>query len=140
MQFLPGGRTSHAAALIVVLRDRARSVWPLFAALWLVAFVALFFLYVLPATAPPTAILGVELHLDKLFHALAHGSLMAMPLAIVPNRRLAGVMAVLAIASAVLFECAQFYVPQRSFGFDDMAANMVGVIIGGILGRAIRRL
>ena len=49
-------------------------------------------------------------------------------------------MAVLAIASSVLFECAQLYVPERSFGFDDMAANMVGVIIGGFLGWAIRRL
>jgi len=35
MQFLAEGRPSRAAALIVVLRDRARSVWPWFAALWL---------------------------------------------------------------------------------------------------------
>jgi len=140
MQFLAEGRPSRAAALIVVLRDRARSVWPWFAALWLVAFVTLFFLYVLPVAAPPTAILGIELDLDKLFHMLAHGSLMALPLAIVPNRRLAAVMVVLAIASAVLFECAQLYVPERSFGFDDMAANMAGIVIGGFLGRAIRRL
>jgi VanZ family protein len=140
MQFLPRRRTSKAAALIVTLRDRARSVWPWFAALWLVAFVTLFFLYVLPAAAPPTTIFGIELYLDKLFHALAHGSLTAIPLAIVPNRRLAAVMVVLAVASGVLFECAQLYVPERSFGFDDMAANMAGAVIGGFLGRAIRRL
>jgi VanZ family protein len=140
MQFLPGGRTAKGAALVITLRDQARAVWPWFAALWVAAFVTLFFLYVLPAAAPPTSIFGIELYLDKLFHALAHGSLMAMPLAIVPNRRLAAVMAVLAIASAVLFECAQLYVPQRSFGFDDMAANMAGVVIGGFLGLAIRRL
>jgi VanZ family protein len=140
MQFLPGRRSSKAAALIIPLRDRARPMWPWFAVLWLVAFVTLFFLYVLPATAPPTAIFGIELHLDKLFHALAHGSLVAVPLAIVPNRRLAAVMAVLAVAAGVLFECAQLYVPERSFGFDDMAANMAGAIIGGLLGWKIRRL
>jgi VanZ family protein len=127
-------------ALIVAWRDKCRSLWPWFTALWVAAFVTLFFLYVLPGAAPPTGIAGIELGMDKLFHALAHGSLMAMPIAIVPNNRLAFAMAVLAIGSAVLFECAQLYVPQRSFGFDDMTANMVGVAIGGFLGRAIRRL
>lgn len=140
MQGVSIRRTSRAVALIIALRNWGRSLWRWFAVLWLAAFVSLFFLYVLPGAAPPTAIAGVELDLDKLFHALAHGSLMAMPLAIVPDRRLAMLMAALAIASAVLFECAQLYVPGRSFGFDDMTANMVGVVIGGFLGRAIRRL
>lgn len=140
MQQVSAVPRSKAAALIVALRDWARSRWPWFFALWLAAFVILFLLYVLPGAAPPTAIAGIELDLDKFVHALAHGSLMAMPLAIAPNRRLALVMAALAIASAVLFECAQLFVPQRSFGFDDMAANMVGVVIGGFVGRAIHRL
>lgn len=140
MQRVSAARRYKAVALIVTWRDWGRSLWPWFSMLWLVAFVTLFFLYVLPGAAPPTSIAGVELNLDKFFHALAHGSLMAMPLAIVPNGRLALAMAVLAIGSAVLFECAQLYVPQRSFGFDDMTANMVGVVIGGFLGRAIRRL
>jgi VanZ family protein len=140
MQPVPAVRGYKSLELIVALRDWARSLWPWFTALWALAYVTLFCLYVLPGAAPPTAIYGFELALDKSFHMLAHGSLMAMPLAIVPNRRLVVVMVVLAIASAVLFECAQLYVPQRSFGFDDMTANMAGVVIGGLLGRAIRRL
>jgi len=140
MQHVLAAPKSKTVARIIAWRDRGRSLWPWFSALWLAAFVALFFLYISPDTAPPTAIAGIELNLDKLFHALAHCTLMAVPLAIVPNRRLALVMATLVIASAVLFECAQLYVPQRSFGFDDMTANMVGVVIGGLLGRAIRRL
>lgn len=140
MQCVSATRKFKAIALIVAWRDRGRALWPWFSGLWLAAFVALFFLYVLPGAAPPTSIAGVELDLDKLFHAVAHGSLMAMPIAIVPDNRLALAMAVLAICSAVLFECAQLYVPQRSFGLDDMTANMVGVVIGGFLGRAIRRL
>jgi VanZ family protein len=140
MQRIPVARRSNAAALIVTLRDWARPLWPWLSALWLVVFVTLLLLYILPYAAPPTAIAGIELSLDKVFHVLAHGSLMAMPLAIAPNRRLALVMAALVVVSGVLFECAQLYVPQRSFGFDDMAANMVGVVVGSFAGRAIRRL
>ena len=99
----------------------------------------LLLLYIRPCAAPPTSIAGIELSLDKVFHVLAHGSLRAMALVIAPNRRLALAMAALAIVSGVLFECVQFYVPQRSFGFDDVAANMEGVVAGGFAGRAIRR-
>jgi hypothetical protein len=63
----------------------------------LVVLVTLLLLYVLPCAAPPTSIAGVELSLDKVFHVLAHGSLMAMALVIAPNRRLALVMASRAI-------------------------------------------
>jgi VanZ family protein len=140
MRRVPVARRFNAATLIVSLRDWARPLWPWFSALWLVVLVTLLLLYILPCAAPPTSIAGIELSLDKVFHVLAHGSLMAMALVIAPDRRVALVMATLAVVSGVLFECAQFYVPQRSFGFDDMTANMVGVAVGGFAGRAIRRL
>lgn len=131
---------SGVAANLALFRDLLVSIWPVMTALWAAAFVSLFYLYVSPAMAPPTfKIQGVaDFDFDKLYHLLSHAGLLALPLALVPNRRIAWTMGALAIFAGVSFEFAQFFVPSRSFDLDDMAANMAGLVVGAISGRIIR--
>jgi VanZ family protein len=133
-------RPSGFETNVALFRDLLVSIWPAMAALWAIALLGLFYLYVAPTMAPPTVrIEGVaELDFDKLYHLLSHASLLALPLAIVPNRRIAWTMGALAIVAGVGFEFAQLFVPSRSFDLDDMAANMAGLVVGALSGRIIR--
>src|SRR5262245_18832807 len=69
-------------ATIAAFRDQLTSIWPVMAALWTVAFVGLFYLYISPYTAPPTVkIEGIgHFDFDKLYHLMSHASLLALPL------------------------------------------------------------
>lgn len=136
----PAAAGTGVTAAIAGFRDQLTSVWPVMAALWTAAFLGLFYLYISPYTAPPTVkIDGIgHFDFDKLYHLMSHAGLLALPLAIMPNRRLAWVMGGLAIFAAFGFEFCQFYVPSRSFDLDDMAANMAGLVVGALSGRIIR--
>ena len=61
------------------------------AVLWAGAFFGLFYLYVSPHMAPPSLKIEGVAHFDfdKLYHLLTHAGLLALPLAIVPDRRIA---------------------------------------------------
>ncbi len=134
-------KSFQTVELIVGLRELFRSVWPAFALLWAVAMAALFYLYVSPHTPPSNDMIeSMGLGVDKLCHIFAHASLLALPLALVPDRRLAWTMAGLAIAAGVGFEFAQLWVPERSFDLRDLTANFAGLVIGARGGRLIREL
>ena len=83
---------------IIELREWFLPLWPLLSLLWASVFVTLFYLYVSPNVSPPTDTFGgTDIGLDKVCHMVAHAGLLALPLAIVPNKRLAWVIAWLAI-------------------------------------------
>lgn len=131
----------ETVGMIVGLREWLRPLWPMFSLTWAVAMAALLYLYVSPNTPPPTEMIeGVDIGLDKVFHIIAHAGLLALPLAIVPNRRLAWFMASLAIAAGIGFEFAQLFVPERNFDLADLTANFAGLVIGARTGRLIHEL
>jgi VanZ family protein len=138
----PGPTATGFTAAIAALRDRLGAVWPMVAAMWVGAFFGLLYLYVSPEMAPPTLKIEGVAHFDfdKLYHLLSHAGLLAVPIAVVPNRHVAWTMGALAIAAAFCFEFAQFWIPTRSFDLDDMAANMAGLVVGAISGRIVREL
>ena len=112
----------------------------LFMLVWLGGLIALAPLSLLPGTAPPTGIGDVDLSLDKVFHIIAYGGLTGIPmLALVRRDWLAAAVAMMLVA-AFGYEIGQGYVPGRSFGYDDLIANIGGVGLGVVLGAWIRRL
>ncbi|MBL8674638.1 MAG: hypothetical protein JNL07_07110, partial [Rhodospirillales bacterium] len=108
---------------IVALR-RLGEAWrgPLMV-LWGLGLVVLAFLYWAPSMTPPTSVAGVELGLDKLFHAAAHAGFVCLPLAILADGPLRRGTVALALLVAVGFELGQLWAPGRSFGASDLAAN-----------------
>jgi hypothetical protein len=135
---LKGG---EAADVIAVVRNWSRPLWGMLSVLWGAMMVTLFYLYVSPHTAPPTIFAeGSAIDLDKVFHMVAHACTIALPLAVVPYRRLAWTMGAFAIVAAFGFEFCQLWVPQRSFDIGDMAANFAGLAIGARLGLFVREL
>ena len=134
-------KSFQTAELIVELRKLLQSLWPAFAVMWAMAMALLFYLYVSPHTPPSHAMIeSLGIGMDKLCHVLVHAGLLAMPLALVPDKRLAWFMASLAIAAGVGFEFAQLFVPERSFDLADLTANFAGLVIGARGGRLIREL
>lgn len=124
---------------IAALRDWARGKQTLAFAAWALGVVVLAVFYWSPRLTPPTSIADVELGLDKLFHAGAHAALLAWPLAILAGGRLRVVAVAVAIVVAPLFELGQFWIPGRSFGFDDLAANLIGLALGLAVARLLDR-
>ncbi len=125
---------------LVLLRDLAARHAVPFMLLWLGGMAALAPLSLLPGTAPPTGVWDIDLSLDKFFHVIAYGGLTGIPMLALGRRgwRLAAVAAVLLAAFA--YEIGQAFVPGRSFGYDDLIANLAGVALGVGLGAWIRRL
>lgn len=127
-------------AAAVWLRDTvARHPAP-FMLLWLGGLIALVPLSLLPGTAPPTGVWDVDLSLDKFFHVVAYGGLSGIPVLALasPRRRLLAVLVVL--LASLAFEIGQGFVPGRSFGYDDLLANLGGVALGAATAWWIRRL
>jgi VanZ family protein len=124
----------------VLLGDLAARYSPFFMLVWLGGLIALAPLSLLPGTAPPTGMWDVELSLDKFFHVFAYGGLTGIPMLALTRRDwLSAAVAVMLIA-AFGYEIGQGYVPGRSFGYDDLIANIGGVALGVVLGLWIRRL
>jgi VanZ family protein len=109
----------------------------LFLALWIAGLAALAPLSLLPQTVPPTAIDGVELSLDKLFHLIAYGGLAGLATLVFADRRRRWVALAIVLLTGLGYEIGQRFVPGRSFGWDDLTANAVGVALGAIVGRWI---
>ena len=87
-------KSFQTAELIVELRKLLQSLWPAFAVMWAMAMALLFYLYVSPHTPPSHVMIeSMGIGMDKLCHFFVHAGLLAMPLALVPDKRLAWFMA-----------------------------------------------
>ncbi|MGE0152903.1 MAG: VanZ family protein [Reyranellaceae bacterium] len=125
---------------LALLRDLVARYAMGFMLLWLAGLVALAPLSLLPGTAPPTGVWEVELSLDKVFHVIAYGGLAGIPMLALASRRARTAGIGVALLAALAYEIGQSYVPGRSFGYDDLLANLGGVALGVVLGAWIRRL
>lgn len=102
---------------------------------WAAAFGVLAWLYWSPSTAPPAGVGGVDLGFDKAIHAAVHAALVAVPWLAMRPGPWRGAALALAVAAAPLLEIGQLAAPGRTFGWDDLAANMAGVALGAWIGR-----
>ena len=127
-------------AAVVLLRDLAVRHSTLFMLVWLGGLIALAPLSLLPGTAPPTGVWDVDLSLDKFFHVLAYGGLTGIPMLALTRRDWLSAAVAIVLIAAFGYEIGQGYVPGRSFGYDDLIANIGGVALGVALGVWIRRL
>jgi len=133
-------RLTPPLAAVVLLRDLARRYSALFMLVWLGGLIALAPLSLLPGTAPPTGIGDVELSLDKFFHVFAYGGLTSIPMLALARRDWLSAAVAIMLIAAFGYEIGQGFVPGRSFGYDDLIANIGGVAVGVALGVWIRRL
>jgi VanZ family protein len=127
-------------AAVVLLRDLVVRHSTLFMLVWLGGLIALAPLSLLPGTAPPTGVWDVDLSLDKFFHVIAYGGLTGIPMLALMRRDWLSAAVAIVLIAAFGYEIGQGYVPGRSFGYDDLIANIGGVALGVALGAWIRRL
>lgn len=117
---------------------RLRFSWPLpevFAVVWggCVIFVA--WQSLLPNPDVPFSFENA----DKLLHLLGYFGLALLPYAGFRDERQARAAALCMIALGALLELGQGFIPERSTSPADMAANTIGVFLGLLAGRALRR-
>jgi VanZ family protein len=125
---------------LVLLRELVASYPALFMAIWVVGLIALAPLSLLPGTAPPVGVWDIDLSFDKILHVITYGGAAGIPMLALRRKqwRLAGVG--IALLTSLAYEIGQSFVPGRSFGYDDLLANLGGVALGVVLGLWIRRL
>ena len=85
----------------------------------------LLFLTIIPTPPTPIALP----HIDKIYHFLAFtGTTFLMMTA---YRKLNDFMVISAATSlGITIEIVQYFVPNRGFSYEDMAADFIGVIVG----------
>ncbi|MGE3907074.1 MAG: VanZ family protein [Reyranellaceae bacterium] len=127
-------------AALAQLRDLVAGHSVPFMLVWLGGLVALAPLSLLPGTAPPTGVWDVDLSLDKFLHVFAYGGLTGIPMLALARRDRLSVAVAIVLLAAFAYEIGQGFVPGRSFGYDDLIANLGGVALGVALGAWIRRL
>jgi VanZ family protein len=120
---------------------RRAAAWS--AGVWLLVIVALS----ITSTVRPQLVLQWSRHLpgrDKTGHFVLMGGLAAMSVIAFAGRRLgsrrlsaAGVLAVVAVV-VVLEECAQLWLPHRTFSLVDLGSSLAGVACFGALAGAWR--
>lgn len=133
-------RPAGPLALLALLRGLVARHAGFFMLLWSGGLMALAPLSLLPGTAPPTGVWDIDLSLDKVFHVIAYGGLAGIPMLALADRRWRLVCAGVVLLAGFGYEIGQAYVPGRSFGYDDLLANIAGVALGVGLGAWIRRL
>jgi VanZ family protein len=101
---------------------------------WLILAVTIAVLYLLPEAAPPG-----QANLDKLAHFLAFGGLGSVARLADKRPRLNVPIAISAVL-AVILEWIQSFVPGRETTLADVAANMVGLVLGIAAALALRGL
>jgi len=121
------------------LRGLVARFRPFFFWLWIAGLIALAPLSWLPQTTPPTAIGGVELSLDKVFHFIAYGGLAGLAMLVFEDARKRRWAVAIVLLASVGYEIGQIWAPGRSFGWDDLTANVLGWLLGVALGWLICR-
>jgi VanZ family protein len=125
---------------LVLLRALVAGYPVIFMAIWAAGLLALAPLSLLPGTAPPVGVWDIDLSFDKILHVIAYGGAAGIPMLALKQTqwRIAGVG--VALLASLAYEIGQSFVPGRSFGYDDLLANLGGVALGVVLGLWIRRL
>ena len=125
---------------LVLLCELVARYSALFMAIWAAGLLALAPLSLLPGTAPPVGVWDIDLSFDKILHVIAYGGAAGIPMLALRQKqwRIAGVG--VALLASLAYEIGQSFVPGRSFGYDDLLANLGGVGLGVMLGVWIRRL
>lgn len=102
--------------------------------LWFILLVVVFVASITPNMAPPS-----RYHADKIAHLLVYMLVSIPPLYILKNLW-ARVMAVLVmVAMGGIVERIQSHTPGREASMEDMAMNVLGIILGGIVAYVLRR-
>lgn len=96
--------------------------------LWCVAWLGVAFAMLSPHATPP-----LELD-DKSAHSLGYALMSASGALTAPGARRFRLLLALALALSALLELGQIFVPSRSFELADLAANGLGIAIGGLVG------
>ena len=78
-------------------------------------------------------------HSDKVWHALAYLWVSLLPFIGFENKRSALYASLLMIALGLALEFGQYFIPERDASIGDLLANIVGVVLGILLGSALRR-
>lgn len=125
---------------LLVLRELVARYPIAFMMLWLGGLIALAPLSLLPGTAPPVGVWDMDLSFDKVLHVIAYGGLAGIPMLALAHRRWRAAGVGVALLASLIYEVGQSYVPGRSFGYDDLFANLGGVALGVALGIWTRRL
>jgi hypothetical protein len=103
------------------------TIWRLWVAIGYALVVAVIYLSLTPA--PPVEMGGGR---DKIYHALAYGTLMIWFVQGYPRSRWP-VIAAACAALGIALEYVQGWSGIRTFGYDDMLGDVVGVVIGWML-------
>jgi VanZ family protein len=125
---------------LVLLRELVARHPVIFMAIWGAGLIALAPLSLLPGTAPPVGVWDVDLSFDKILHIIAYGGAAGIPMLAMTSKRWRTAGVGVALLASLAYEIGQSYVPGRSFGYDDLLANLGGVALGVVLGAWIRRL
>lgn len=125
--------------LLVTLRGLAQRWRLTLLWFWAACFPLLVWLYWSPSTAPPTAIGGWEIGLDKPLHAATHGFMVLIPALLVSGRWRPFAIG-MGFATAIALEFGQAYVPGRSFEWFDLVANTSGALLAWWVAARIREL
>jgi VanZ family protein len=106
---------------------------------WGVSVVIVATLSVLPASSRPVAFLEEFGLGDKLEHALAYAVLGFLPTLVESRRRLLGYL-LFSGALGIALEFLQRFSPGRTFDYADMAADLMGLVVGCLIASQFRRL
>jgi VanZ family protein len=125
---------------LVLLREVVAGHPAIFMAIWVAGLLALAPLSLLPGTAPPVGVWDIDLSFDKILHVIAYGGAAGIPMLALASVRWRAAGVSIALLASLAYEIGQSFVPGRSFGYDDLLANLGGVALGVMLGVWIRRL
>jgi VanZ family protein len=125
---------------LVLLRELVAGHAVIFMAIWATGLIALAPLSLLPGTAPPVGVWDLDLSFDKILHVIAYGGAAGIPMLALRQKQWRIVGIGVALLASLAYEIGQSFVPGRSFGYDDLLANLGGVALGVVLGLWIRRL
>ncbi|MDF3074126.1 MAG: putative rane protein [Alphaproteobacteria bacterium] len=125
---------------LALLRELVVCHPAIFMAIWAAGLLVLAPLSLLPGTAPPVGVWDVDLSFDKVLHVIAYGGLTGIPMLALTRRDWLSAAVAVVLIAAFGYEIGQSFVPGRSFGYDDLIANLGGVALGVVLGVWIRRL
>jgi VanZ family protein len=106
----------------------------LFITLWFVALIIIIILSLSPKISPPE-----KYNIDKFLHCSAYLFLCFLSTISFRTDRTIFFNVVLLIFVAALTEIGQHFVPHRTASFGDFAANTIGIMLGYLIGKLVRK-